>query len=113
MPLANNSVLGEFQSMALTSSALCAFCAAMNFSKMARASASFAAACAGLTGQNVAAKNSTAVIAASWDRRANGRGPAPAKGFVGWIMLTSRRLLAAILNVGCHTIDRLVDVSGS
>src|ERR1700730_3167916 len=43
-PRENQSMLGEFQSMDFTSSALCAFCAATNFAKMARAAASSVAA---------------------------------------------------------------------
>ena len=45
-PRENQSMLGEFQSMDFTSSALCAFCAATNFAKKARAAASSAAAAA-------------------------------------------------------------------
>src|SRR6266404_3695208 len=81
-------MLGEFQSMAFTSPALCAFCAATNFVKRARASVSFAAADASPPDATVTARKRSAAATARW-RRQRADSIAESIEFVEWVTLTS------------------------
>src|ERR1700730_18641802 len=83
-------MLGEFQSMAFTSPALCAFCAATNFVKRVRASVSFAAADACPPDATVTTRKRSA--AATERLRLWGADSGSIAGiieFVEWVILTS------------------------
>src|SRR6266568_4206221 len=83
-------MLGEFQSMAFTSPALCAFCAATNLTKRARASVSFAAADACPPDATVTArKRSAAATERKRLRGADSGSVAEIIEFMEWVTLTS------------------------